>query len=78
MRTIAALSDRCTNASDTLSQVTVANDQIECLIFNNDIALGIFWILGYRDGDLDSSATTPPYPGEHGKRHASITLLIGD
>ena len=59
VRTMAALSDRCANVSDTLSQVIVVNDQIGRLTFTNDMAHGIFWLLGYRGGDLEPSTPAP-------------------
>lgn len=59
VRTMAALSDRCASDDDVLRQVTVVNDQIGRLTFTNDMAQGIFWLLGYRGGDLEPSAPAP-------------------
>ena len=56
VRTMAALSDRCADPDDCLSQVTVVDDQYGRLTFTRDMAEGIFWLLGYRDGDLEPSA----------------------
>ena len=49
-RTMAALSDRCTDAGDALDHVTVVNDQLGRLTFADDMARGILWLLGYREG----------------------------
>ena len=54
--TMAALSDRCADPEDGLSQVTVVNDQLGRLTFTRDMAEGIFWLLGYREGDREPSA----------------------
>ena len=50
VRTMAALSDRVANPDDNLSGVTVVNDQIGRLTFADQMAEGILWLLGYRDG----------------------------
>ena len=61
VRTMAALSDRCADPGDSLDQVTVVDDQFGRLTFTRDMAEGIFWLLGYRDGDKEPSS-----PCEHG------------
>ena len=53
---MAALSDRCADPDDGLDQVTVVDDQYGRLTFTRDMAEGIFWLLGYREGDLEPSA----------------------
>ena len=55
VRTMAALSDRCADPDDALDQVTVVDDQFGRLTFTCDMAEGIFWLLGYRDGDKEPS-----------------------
>lgn len=57
VRTMAALSDRCADPDDALNQVTVVDDQFGRLTFTRDMAEGIFWLLGYRDGDREPSAS---------------------
>ena len=52
---MAALSDRCADPDENLSQVTVVNDQHGRLTFTLDMAEGILWLLGYRDGDREPS-----------------------
>ena len=59
VRTMAALSDRCADPKDVLDQVTVVNDQFGRLTFTRDMAEGVFWLLGYRDGDKEPSAPCP-------------------
>lgn len=49
-RTMAALSDRCADSSDGLEHVIVVNDQIGRLTFADEMARGILWLLGYREG----------------------------
>lgn len=56
VRTMAALSDRCADPDDGLNQVTVVDDQLGRLTFTRDMAEGIFWLLGYREGDKEPSA----------------------
>lgn len=51
-RTMAMLSDRCADSGDELEQVTVVNDQIGRLTFADEMARGILWLLGYREGSL--------------------------
>lgn len=53
VKTMIALSDRV--ASGELPQVTVVNDQAGRLSFTKDMAEGIFWLLGYREGDSEPS-----------------------
>ncbi len=55
VRTMAALSDRCADPDDELNQVTVVDDQHGRLAFARNVAEGIFWLLGYRDGDREPS-----------------------
>ena len=60
VRTMAALSDRCADPDDALNQVTVVNDQFGRLTFTRDMAEGVFWLLGYRDGDKEPSSPCEP------------------
>ncbi len=60
VRTMAALSDRCADPGDSLNQVTVVDDQLGRLTFTRDMAEGIFWLLGYRDGDKEPSCPCEP------------------
>ena len=60
VRTMAALSDRCADPDDALKQVTVVDDQFGRLTFTRDMAEGIFWLLGYRDGDKEPSSPCEP------------------
>lgn len=46
VRTMAALSDRCADPGDSLSEVTVVDDQLGRLTFTEDMALAIFHLLG--------------------------------
>ena len=55
VRTMAALSDRCADPNDSLNRVTVVDDQFGRLTFTKDMAEGIFWLLGYREGDAEPS-----------------------
>ena len=55
VKTMAALSDRVASADDALSQVTVVFDQLGRLTFTDQMAEGIFWLLGYREGDVEPS-----------------------
>lgn len=50
VRTMARLSDRCADPDDGLTEVTVVNDQIGRLTFTDQMAEGILWLLGYREG----------------------------
>ena len=59
VRTMAALSDRCADPDDGLGRVTVVDDQHGRLTFTRDMAEGIFWLLGYRDGDKEPSEPAP-------------------
>ncbi|HIZ45561.1 MAG TPA: sugar nucleotide-binding protein [Candidatus Olsenella pullistercoris] len=59
VRTMAALSRRCADPSDPLGRVTVVDDQLGRLTFADQMAEGILWLLGYRDGDLEPSSPAP-------------------
>lgn len=59
VETMMGLSRRCADGTDELSEVTVVDDQIGRLTFARDLAEGIFWLLGYRDGDLEPSSAAP-------------------
>lgn len=61
VKTMAVLSDRCANPNDSINRVTVVNDQLGRLTFTEDMAEGIFWLLGYRRGDVE-----PSNPCEYG------------
>ena len=56
VKTMAMLSDRCADPDDGLDRVTVVDDQLGRLTFARDMAEGIFWLLGYREGDKEPSA----------------------
>ena len=45
VKTMAALSDRCADAGDGLSRITVVDDQFGRLTFTDEMARGIFWLL---------------------------------
>ena len=55
VKTMAMLSDRVANADDALSRVTVVDDQLGRLTFADQMAEGILWLLGYREGDVAPS-----------------------
>ncbi len=59
VRTMAALSDRCADPDDDLSEVTVVDDQVGRLTFADDMAEAIFHLLGYCEGGI---APTDPAP----------------
>lgn len=59
VRTMAALSDRVADRDDALERVRVVNDQIGALTFTDEMAAAIFWLLGYRDGDVEPSEPAP-------------------
>lgn len=50
VRTMAGLSDRVADSADDLSEVTVVDDQLGRLTFARDMAEGILYLLGYREG----------------------------
>ncbi|MCI6681006.1 sugar nucleotide-binding protein [Parafannyhessea umbonata] len=50
VKTMAALSDRVADPSDSLDAITVVDDQSGRLTFTDQMAKGIFHLLGYRDG----------------------------
>ena len=60
VKTMAMLSDRCADPDDALDQVTVVDDQLGRLTFTLDMAEGIFWLLGYREGDKEPSSPCEP------------------
>lgn len=59
VKTMAALSDRCADAEDALSEVTVVDDQVGRLTFTSDMAAAIFHLLGYRDSAVPVAAPAP-------------------
>ncbi len=59
VRTMMSLSDRCANQKDSLSRVTVVDDQIGRLTFTDQMADGILWLLGYRNGSVLPSNPAP-------------------
>ena len=59
VKTMAALSGRCADPDDALKRVTVVNDQYGRLTFTRDMAEGVFWLLGYREGDREPSEPCP-------------------
>ena len=60
VKTMMGLSRRCADAGDALSEVTVVDDQLGRLTFARDMARAIFWLLGYREGDVAPSAPAEP------------------
>lgn len=52
VKTMAALSDRVADPSDSLDAITVVDDQSGRLTFTDQMAKGIFHLLGYRDGSM--------------------------
>ena len=57
--TMKGLSDRCADPGDALDRVTVVDDQLGRLTFTRDMAEGILWLLGYREGDVEPSSPAP-------------------
>lgn len=57
VKTMMGLSDRV--AAGAIPQVTVVDDQVGRLSFTRDMAEGIFWLLGYREGDAEPSSPAP-------------------
>lgn len=57
--TMKSLSDRVADPADALDKVTVVDDQLGRLTFTRDMAEGIFWLLGYREGDVEPSSPCP-------------------
>lgn len=57
--TMRGLARRCADASDALERVTVVDDQLGRLTFTDQMAAGILWLLGYRDGDVRPTAPAP-------------------
>ncbi len=59
VRTMRSLSDRVADPQDALDRVTVVDDQYGRLTFTRDMAEGILWLLGYREGDVEPSSPAP-------------------
>ena len=59
VRTMKSLSDRVADPQDALDKVTVVDDQYGRLTFTSDMAEGILWLLGYREGDVEPSSPAP-------------------
>lgn len=59
VRTMKGLSDRVADPEDALDRVTVVDDQRGRLTFTRDMAEGILWLLGYREGDVEPSSPAP-------------------
>lgn len=59
VRTMKSLSDRVADPADALDKVTVVDDQCGRLTFTRDMAEGILWLLGYREGDVEPSSPAP-------------------
>ena len=59
VKTMRSLSDRVADPQDSLERVTVVDDQYGRLTFTRDMAEGIFWLLGYREGDVEPSSPAP-------------------
>ena len=59
VKTMKGLSDRCADPADALDKVTVVDDQCGRLTFTRDMAEGILWLLGYREGDVEPSSPAP-------------------
>ena len=57
VKTMRALSDRV--AAGELERVAVVDDQLGRLTFTDQMAEGILWLLGYRDGDVEPSSPAP-------------------
>ena len=57
--TMKGLSDRVADPQDSLERVTVVDDQCGRLTFTRDMAEGILWLLGYREGDVEPSSPAP-------------------
>ncbi|EEA90108.1 SDR family oxidoreductase, partial [Collinsella stercoris] len=59
VRTMKSLSDRVADPADALDKVTVVDDQYGRLTFTRDMAEGILWLLGYREGGAEPSSPAP-------------------
>ena len=59
VRTMRSLSDRVADPQDALDRVTVVDDQLGRLTFTRDMAEGILWLLGYREGGVEPSDPAP-------------------
>lgn len=57
--TMKGLSDRVADPADPLDRVAVVDDQLGRLTFTRDMAEGILWLLGYREGDAEPSDPAP-------------------
>ncbi len=59
VRTMAGLAARVADPGDALDHVIVVDDQVGRLTFTHDMADAIFWLLGYRGGDVEPSSPAP-------------------
>ena len=59
VRTMAALSHRVADSTDTLNEVVAVDDQIGRLTFTHDMVRAIFHLLGHRRGDMEPINTAP-------------------
>ena len=59
VKTMKGLSDRCADPADALEKVSVVDDQLGRPTFTRDMAEGILWLLGYREGDVEPSSPCP-------------------
>ena len=59
MLTMRDLARRCADSADELGCVTVVDDQLGRLTFTDQMAEGIFWLLGYRGNKVEPSVPAP-------------------
>lgn len=59
VRSMRALSNRCADIDDGLNHVAVVDDQFGRLTFAEDVAAAIFYLLGYRDDDIEPNRPAP-------------------